>query len=115
MLTAATQLLIQSTHALLDHPNESPQKTADPSDDKATLGCTTSFDNKGQTTSPQEDDLEEDNVDLLADSGDSATQVERESAVAMIRPSAWAQDAADVRRIRQKQMPLGGSQWELGF
>ena len=57
MSTAATQLLIQSTHVLLDHPNKSPQKTADPSDDEATLGCTTSFDNEGQLTSPQEDDL----------------------------------------------------------
>ena len=31
MMTAAAQLLIWSTHALLDHPNKSPQKTADPS------------------------------------------------------------------------------------
>ena len=59
MMTAAAQLLIQSTHALLDHPNKSPQKTADPSDDEATLEHTASFDNEGQTTSPQEDDLEE--------------------------------------------------------
>ena len=28
MMTAATQLLIQSTHALLDHPNKSPQKNS---------------------------------------------------------------------------------------
>ena len=75
--TAAAQLLIQSTHTLLDHPNKSPQKTADPSNDEAMLGHTTSFDNEGQMTSPQEDDLEEDNVDSLADPGDSATQVER--------------------------------------
>ena len=61
MMTAATQLLTQSTHTLLDHPNKSLQKTADPSDDEATLGCTTSFDNKGQMTSP----------------GDSSTQAER--------------------------------------
>ena len=115
MLTAATQLLIQSTHALLDHPNKSPQKTADPSNDEATLGHTTSFDNEGQMTSPQEDDLEEDNVDSLADPGDSATQVEREVAVAKIRPSVWAQDAADVRRIKQKQMPLGRVSESLVF
>ena len=38
-------------------------------------------------TSPQKDDLEEEDVDLLADPGDSATQVEREVAVARIRPS----------------------------
>ena len=30
MMTAAAQLLIQSTHTLLDHPNKSLQKTADP-------------------------------------------------------------------------------------
>ena len=107
MMTAAAQLLIQSTHALLDHPNKSLQKTADPSDDKATLEHTASFDNKGQMTSLQEDDLEEDNVDSLIDPGDSATQVEREVAVAKIRPSVWVQDAADVKRIKQKQMPLG--------
>ena len=58
-------------------------------------------------TSPQEDDLEEDDVDSLIDPGDSATQVEREVAVAKIRPSVWVQDAADVKRIKQKQMPLG--------
>ena len=27
--------------------------------------------------------------------------------MAKIRPSVWVQDAADVRRIKQKQMPLG--------
>ena len=73
MMTAAAQLLIWSTHGLLDCPNKSPQKTADPSDDKATLEHTASFDNDGQMTSLQEDDLEEDNVDLLIDPGDSAT------------------------------------------
>ena len=91
----------------MDHPNKSPQKTADPSDDEATLEHTASFDNEGQTTSLQEDDLEEDNADSLIDPGDSATQVEREVAVAKIRPSVWVQDAADVKRIKQKQMPLG--------
>ena len=73
----------------------------------ATLDHTASFDNEGQTTSPQEDNLEEDNVDSLIDPGNSATQVEREAAVAKIRPSVWVQDAADVKRIKQKQMPLG--------
>ena len=107
MMTAAAQLLIQSTQTLLDHPNKSLQKTADPSDDEATLECTASFDNEGQMTSLQEDDLEEDNVDSLIDPGDSATQVERKVAVAKIRPSIWVQDAADVKRIKQKQMPLG--------
>ena len=115
MLTAATQLLIQSTHTLLDHPNKSLQKTADPSNDEATLGHTTSFDNEGQMTSPQEDDLEEEDVDSLADPGDSATQAEREVAVAKIRPSVWAQGAADVRRIKQKQMPLGRVSESLVF
>ena len=107
MMTAAAQLLIWSTHALLDCPNKSLQKATDPSDDEATLEHAASFDNEDQMTSPQEDDLEEDDVDLLIDSGDSATQVEREAAVAKIRPSIWAQDAADVKMIKQKQMPLG--------
>ena len=71
--------------------------------------------NEGQMASPQEDDLEEDDVDLLADPGDSATQVEREVAVAKIRPSVWAQNAADVRRIKQKQMPLGRVSESLVF
>ena len=110
MMTAAAQLLIWSTHALLDHPNKSPWKTADPSDDEASLEHTTSFDNEGQMISLQEDDLEGDNTDSLIDPGDSATQVEREVAVAKIRPSVWAQDAADVKRIKQKQMPLGEGQ-----
>ena len=83
------------------------RKTADPSNDEATLEHTASFDNEGQMTSPQEDDLEEDNVDLLIDPGDSATQAGREVAVAKIRPSVWVQDAEDVKRIKQKQMPLG--------
>ena len=64
MMTVAAQLLIQSTHALLDHPNKSLQKT-DPSDDEATLEHTASFDNEGQTTSPQEDNLEEEDADSL--------------------------------------------------
>ena len=99
MMTTAAQLLIWSTHTLLDCPNKSPQKTADPSDDEATLVHTAFFDNEGQTTSPQEDDLEEDDVDSLIDPGDSGTQAEREAAVAKIRPIVWAQDAADVKRI----------------
>ena len=107
MMTAAAQLLISSTHTLLDCPNKSLQKTADPSNDKATLECTVSFDNEGQMASLQEDDLEDDDIDFLIDPGDSATQVEREAAVAKIRPSVWVQDAADVKRIKQKQMPLG--------
>ena len=107
MMTAAAQLLIWSTHAFLDCPNKSPQKTPDPSDDEATLECTASFDNEGLITSLQEDDPEEEDVDSLIDPGDSATQVEREVAVAKIRPSVWVQDAADVKRIKQKQMPLG--------
>ena len=52
---------------------------------------------------------------MLADPGDSATQAEREVAVAKIRPSFWAQDAADVRRIKQKQMPLGRVSESLVF
>ena len=97
-------MLIQSTHELLDHPNKSPQKTTDLSDDEDTLEHTASFDN---VTTPQEDEAEEDDIDLLADPGDLATQAQREAAVAKIRPSVWAEDAPDMKRIKQKQMPLG--------
>ena len=45
MSTAAAQMLIQSTHELLDCPNKSLQKTTDLSDDKDTLEHTASFDN----------------------------------------------------------------------
>ena len=100
-------MLIQSTHELLDHPNKSPQKTTDLSDDEDTLEHTASFDNEVQVTTPQEDEAEEDDIDLLADPGDLATQAQREAAVAKIRPSVWAKDAADMKRIKQKQMPLG--------
>ena len=107
MSTATAQMLIWSTHELLDHPNKSLQKMASLFDDKGTLEHTASFDNEGQVTSPQEDEAEEDDVDSLADPGDPATQAQREAAVAKIRPSVWAEDAADVKRIKQKQMPLG--------
>ena len=107
MSTAAAQMLIQSTHELLDHPNKSLWKTADLFDDEGTLEHTASFDNEGQVTSPQEDKVEEEDVDLLADPGNLATQAQREAAVAKIRPSVWAKNAADMKRIKQKQMPLG--------
>ena len=58
-------------------------------------------------TSPQEDEAEEDDVESLADPGDLATQAQREAAVAKSRPSVWAEDVADVKRIKQKQIPLG--------
>ena len=77
------------------------------SDDKGTLEHTASFDNEGQMTSLHEDDVEEDDIDLLADPGDPVTQAQREAAVAKIRPSIWAEDAADMKRIKQKQVPLG--------
>ena len=77
------------------------------SDDKGTLEHTASFDNEGQMTSPHEDDVKEEDVDLLADPGDPVTQVQREAAVAKIRPSIWAEDALDMKRIKQKQVPLG--------
>ena len=76
-------------------------------DDEGTLEHTASFDNEGQVTSPQEDEAEEEDVDSLADPGNPATQAHREAAVAKIRPSVWAEDAADMKRIKQKQMPLG--------
>ena len=107
MSTATAQMLMWSTHELLDHPNKSPQKMANLSDDEGTLEHTASFDNEGQVTSPQEDEAEEEDVDLLADPGDLATQAQREAAVAKIRPSVWAEDAVDMKRIKQKQMPLG--------
>ena len=107
MSTAAAQMLIQSTHELLDHPNKSLQKMTDLSDAKDTLEHTASFDNEFQVTTPQEDEAGEDDIDLLADPGDLATQAQREAAVAKIRPSVCTEDAADVKRIKQKQMPLG--------
>ena len=107
MSTATAQMLIWSTHELLDHPNKSPWKMANLFDDKGILEHTASFDNEGQVTSSQEDKAEEEDVDSLADPGDLATQVQREAAVAKIRPSVWAEDAADMKRIKQKQMPLG--------
>ena len=99
MSTAAAQMLIWSTHELLDCPNKSPQKTTDLSDDEDTLEHTASFDNEVQVTT-QEDKAEEDDIDLLADPGDLATQAQREAAVAKIRPNVWAEDAADVKRIK---------------
>ena len=57
-------------------------------------------------TSP-EDDGEEDDMDSLVDPGDPATQVQREAVVAKIRPSIWAEDAANVKRIKQRQIALG--------
>ena len=107
MSAAATQMLIWSTHELMDCPNKSLQKTTDLSDDEDTLEHTASFDNEVQVTTPQEDKAEEGDIDLLAAPGDLATQAQREAAVARIRPSVWAEDAADVKRIKQKQMPLG--------
>ena len=86
MSTATAQMLIQSTHELLDHPNKSPWKMADLFDDEGTLEHTASFDNEGQVTS-QEDEAEEEDVDLLTDPGDPATQAQREATVAKIRPS----------------------------
>ena len=77
------------------------------SDDEGTLEHTASFDNEGQMTSPHEDDAEEDDIDSLADPGDPVTQAQREAAVAKIRPSIWAEDAVDMKRIKQKQVPLG--------
>ena len=100
-------MLIRSTCELLDHPNKSLQKKTDLSDDEGTLGHTASFDNEGQVASLQEDEAEEDDVDSLADLGDLATQAQKEAALAKIRPSVWAEDAADVKRIKQQQIPLG--------
>ena len=108
-------MLIKSTHELLDHPNKSPQKMTNLSDDDDTLEYTASFDNEVQVTTPQEEEVEEEDVDLLADPGDLATQGQREAAVAKIRPSAWAEDVADVKRIKQKQMPLGWVSNKLVF
>ena len=111
----AAQMLIKSTHELLDHPTKSPQKTTKASDDKGTLEHTASFDNEGQMTSPHEDDAEEDDIDSVADPGDLVTQAQREAAVAKIWPSVWAEDAADVKRIKQKQAPLGQVSDKLVF
>ena len=50
-------------------------------------------------TFPSEGDGEEDDVDSLVDPGDSATEAQREAAVARIR--------ANVKRIKQRQTALG--------
>ena len=55
---------------------------------KAFWNTLSSFDNERQMTSPPEDDGEDD-MDSLVDPGDPATQVQREAAVAKIRPSIW--------------------------
>ena len=89
MLMAAAQMLIKSTHELLDHTTKSLQKMTETSDDEGTLEHTASFDNEGQMTSLHEDDVEEDDIDSLADPGDPVTQAQREAAVAKIRPSIW--------------------------
>ena len=85
------------------------------SDDKGTLEHTASFDNEGQMTSLHEDDAGKDDIDLLPDPGDPVTQVQREAAVAKIRPSIWAEDAVDIKRIKQKQVPLGQVSDKLVF
>ena len=100
-------MLIKSAHQLIDHPAKSPKRVVETSDDEGTLEHTASFDNEGQMTSPPEDDGEEDDVDSLVDPGDPATQVQREAAVAKIRPSIWAEDVANVKRIKQRQTALG--------
>ena len=74
---ATAQMLIRSTLELLDCPNKSPHKKTDLSNDEGTLEHTASFDNEGQVASLQEDEAEEDDVDLLDDLGDLATQAER--------------------------------------
>ena len=74
---ATAQMLIRSTHELLDCPNKSLQKKTDLSNDEGTLEHSASFDNEGQVASLQEDEAEEDDIDLLADPGDPATQAQR--------------------------------------
>ena len=111
----AAQMLIKSTHELLDHPTKGLWKTTETSDDEGTLEHNASFDNEGQVTSPHEDAAEEDDVDSLADPGDLVTQAQREAAVAKIRPSIWAEDAVDMKRIKQKQVPLGWVSDKLVF
>ena len=105
MLMVATQMLIRSTHELLDHSNKSLWKTANLSEDEGVLEHTASFDNEDQVTSTHEDEVEEGDIDLLVDPGDPDTQAQRETAVLKIRPGLWAEDAADVKRIKQKEMP----------
>ena len=77
------------------------------SDNEGTLEHTASFDNEEQITSPPEDDGKKDDMDSLVDLGDPATQVQREAAVAKIRPTIWAEDAANVKRIKQRQTAFG--------
>ena len=105
MSAVAAEALIKSAHQLIDHPAKSPERVVETSDDKGTLKHTASFDNEGQMTTPKDD--EEGDMDSLVNPGDPATQVQREAAVAKIRPSIWAEDAADVKRIKQRQTSMG--------
>ena len=104
MSAVAAQVLIKSAHQLIDHPGKSPKRVVETSDDEGTLEHTASFENEGQMISPPEDDGKEGDVDSLVD---PATQVQREAGVAKIRPSVWAEDAANVKRIKQRQTAFG--------
>ena len=57
----------------------------------------------------------EDDVYSLADPGDPATQAHQEAAIAKIRHSVWAEDAADVKRIKQRQTSMGRVSDKLVF
>ena len=107
MSAVAAQALIKSAHQLIAHPAKSPKRAVETSDDEGTLEHTASFENEEQMTSPPEDDGKEDDMDSLVDPGDPATQAQREAAVAKIRPSIWAEDVANVKRIKQRQTTFG--------
>ena len=107
MSAVAAQALIKSAHQLIDHTAKSPKRVVETSNDEGTLEHMASFNNEEQMTSPPEDDGEEDDVDSLVDPGNPATKVQRGAAVARIRPSVWAENVADVKRIKQRQTALG--------
>ena len=115
MSAAAAQALIKSTHQLIDCPPRSPKKVMETSNDKGTFERTASFENEWQVNSHLEDKGEEDDVDPLVDPGDPANQAQWEAAVAKIRPSVWAEDAADVKRIKQRQTSMGRVSDKLMF
>ena len=115
MSAAAAQALIKSTHQLIDHPPRSPKKVVETSDDEGTFKCTASFKNEGQVTFHPEDNGKEDDVDSLIDPGDPATQAQMAAAVTKIRPSVWAEDAADVKMIKQRQTSMGHVSDKLMF
>ena len=59
--------------------------------------------------------MEEDDTDSLVNPSDPVTQAHREAAIARICAQVWSKDTADVKRIKEKQVPLGRVSDQLVF